>query len=101
MPSQVIHRGATVVCAHSAPATPSTSSPRVTVSGQQVITVLDPYTIAGCPSKPPCAAGNWISGATRVTASGVPVAIFTGQSTTVPNGLPMQARVAQSRVLAT
>jgi hypothetical protein len=101
MPSQILHRGATVMCAHGAQASPVATVPRVTVSGQEIVTLPTPYSIAGCASKPPCATGTWISGASRVTAAGMPVVIFDGQSTSVPNGLKLQPLVAQVRVRAT
>jgi hypothetical protein len=72
------------------------------VSGQQVVTLLDIYSIAACPVSPsPCATGLWRSGATRVKAGGFPVVIFSGQSTCVPTASPMVPRVAQTRVRAT
>jgi hypothetical protein len=101
MPAQILHLGATVLCSHGAPATPVSTFPRVTLSGQPLVTVANPYSIAGCSSDPPCATGQWTSGATRVTAGGAPVAIFSGQSTSVPNGTPMSPVTAQTRVLAT
>ncbi len=103
MPDQILHRGAIVECSHTpGQATPQTSFSRVKVSRQEVVTLLDIYSIAACPvSISPCATGLWISGATRVAAGGFPVVIFSGQSTCVPTGSPMVPRVAQTRVLAT
>jgi hypothetical protein len=104
MPSPVIDVGATVQCSHAGSATvvPST---RVTLSGQAVVTVLDIYSIAGCSlsgtSTPPCATGQWTSGARRVFTMGIAVAISSGTSTCVPTGTPMQAPQTQTRVLAT
>jgi hypothetical protein len=45
--------------------------------------------------------GQWISGAVRVLAGGVPVATMAGASTCIPTGTPMLPVSAQPRVLAT
>ena len=45
--------------------------------------------------------GQWISGAVRVLAGGVPVATMVGASTCIPTGTPMLPVSAQPRVLAT
>lgn len=103
MPDQILHRGAIIECSHTpGRATPQSSFSRVKVSGQEVVTLLDIYSIAACPVSPsPCATGLWRSGATRVKAGGFPVVIFSGQSTCVPTASPMVPRVAQTRVRAT
>ena len=41
------------------------------MSGQEVVTLKDQYSIAGCPLNSPCATGQWTSGAEKVTAGGV------------------------------
>ena len=48
MPAQILHLGATVLCSHGAPATPVSTFPRVTLSGQPLVTVANTYSIAGC-----------------------------------------------------
>jgi hypothetical protein len=102
MPAQILHVGASVNCSHApGKATPDTSFSRVKVSGRDVVTVKDQYSIAGCPLNSPCAKGKWISGAKKVTAGGFAVAIFSGQSTCVPTGNPMMPMSAQTRVRAT
>ena len=105
MPAPVLHLGATVLCSHAGQATPLAPFPRVLLSGQPVVTLTSPYAIAGCaltgtPS-PPCVTGQWLLGATRVMAGGVPLATLAGQSTCIPTGTPMLPVVAQMRVLAT
>lgn len=104
MPSPVIDTGAIVQCSHAGRATVSTSA-RVTLSGQDVVTLLDMYSISGCSlsgtSSPPCASGQWTSGAQRVFVRGVAVAVSSGASTCVPTGSPMQVIRSQTRVLAT
>jgi len=40
MPAPMLHLGATVLCSHAGQATPVAPFPRVTVSGQPVVTVF-------------------------------------------------------------
>lgn len=104
MPAPVLHLGAVVLCSHAGPATPTTPFPRVLLSGQPAVTIASPYTITGCAltgSAPPCVTGQWITGAVRVLAGGVPLATMTGASTCIPTGTPMLPVSAQPRVLAT
>jgi hypothetical protein len=108
MPGALLHVGATVVCAHppggqAAPTAPP-PNPRVLVSGQPIVTLTTPYTIAGCPFVPPggngpCATAQWTSGAQRVRANNVPVLLVDSQSTCVPTGTPLIPRVTQTRVV--
>lgn len=105
MPAPALHLGAVVTCSHAGTALPAAPFPRVLVSGQPVVTLSSPYVIAGCAltgtGAPPCVTGQWISGAVRVLAGGVPVATMTGASTCVASGTPMLPLSAQVRVLAT
>lgn len=104
MPGPILHLGATVLCSHGGQATPSAPMPRVTVSRQPITTVAAPYLIAGCPFPPvsggPCVTAQWIVGATRVLAGGVPVVIQTGTAICAPTGVPLLAVAAQPRVVA-
>lgn len=105
MPVPALHLGAVVTCSHAGVATPAAPFPRVLLSGQPVVTLSSPYVIAGCAlsttATPPCVSGQWLSGAVRVVAGGVPVATMAGASTCVPTGTPMLPISAQPRVLAT
>ncbi|CAG9170131.1 hypothetical protein LMG23992_01475 [Cupriavidus laharis] len=105
MPAPVLHLGATVLCSHAGQATPLSPVPRVLLSGQPAVTLASPYAVAGCAltgsPNPPCATGQWLAGAVRVMAMGVPLATMAGQSTCVPTGTPMLPVAAQTRVLAT
>jgi uncharacterized Zn-binding protein involved in type VI secretion len=104
MPAPILHLGATVLCSHAGQANPIAPFARVLVSSQAVVTTMALYTIAGCAlastSTPPCAAGQFISGATRVLAGGLPVATLAGASVCTPTGSPLAPLVAQTRVLA-
>jgi hypothetical protein len=105
MPAPILHLGATVLCSHAGQATPLAPFARVMLSGQPVVTLASPYAVAGCAltgtPAPPCATGQWIAGATRVLAGGVPLATMAGSSTCIPTGTPLLPVVAQARVLAT
>ena len=105
MPAPILHLGATVQCSHTGTATPTAPYPRVTVSGQAVVTLSTTYAVAGCAltgtPNPPCVTGQFVVGASRVTAGGSPVATMTGSSTCTPTGTPLMPISAQTRVLAT
>lgn len=105
MPAPILHLGATVLCQHAGPAQPSTPFPRVSVSGQPVVTIASPYVVTGCAltgsPNPPCATGQWLVGATRVLAGGVPVAIQSGTATCIPTGTGLLPVAVQPRVSAT
>jgi hypothetical protein len=105
MPAPVLHLGATVLCTHAGQATPLAPFARVLVSGQPVVTLASPYAVVGCALTgtvvPPCLTGQFMTGALRVLAGGVPLATLVGSSVCTPTGTPMLPVVAQPRVLAT
>jgi hypothetical protein len=100
-----MHLGAVVTCSHAGPAQPTAPVPRVLLSGQPVVTIASPYVVTGCAltgsPTPPCVTGQWLVGAVRVLAGGVPVALMTGTSTCIPTGTPMLPLSVQPRVLVT
>lgn len=105
MPAPILHLGATVTCLHAGPAQPLTPFPRVLVSGQPVVTLATPYAVSGCSlsgsGAPPCVTAQWVMGAVRVTAGGVPVVLQTSTAVCTPTGTGLLPLVAQTRVLAT
>jgi hypothetical protein len=105
VPAPILHLGASVLCSHAGQATPLSPTPRVLLSGQPAVTLVSPYSVAGCslPSNAggPCITGNWLSGAVRVLANGAPVLLMTGSSTCVPTGTPLLPVSAQTRVMGT
>jgi hypothetical protein len=105
MPTPIIHLGATVMCTHAGSAQAASPFPRVTVSGQPVVTLSTMYVVAGCAltstPTPPCVSGQWVVGAVRVLAGGVPVAVQSGTSIATPTGTPMLPLVVQPRAMAT
>ena len=103
MPGTLLHVGATVMCMHGGQAQPTVPNPRVTVGGQPIVTQSTTYTIAGCPFVPPggtgpCVTAQWITGAVRVTAGGVPVLLKDSQATCVPTATGLNIVVTPIRV---
>jgi len=105
MPGFLLHLGATVLCAHGGQAMPASPNPRVTVGGQPITTQPLPYMVAGCPgippTVPPCVTAQWITGATRVMASGQPVLLQDSQAICTPTGTPLTIVASQVRVKGT
>lgn len=81
MPGPLLHVGMTAICPHGGQISAIPSNVRVTVSGQNVVTVADTFPIAGCtfaPAAPhPCVLTKWIVPATRVSVLGQPVLLDT------------------------
>ncbi len=104
MPGFLVHLNAMVTCSHAGLAQPNAPNPRVTVSGQAIVTMACPYTITGCTAPsvqlPPCVAGLFTAGAVRVLSNGSPVAVAAGPSTCAPNLTPLLVVVTQTRVSA-
>jgi hypothetical protein len=104
MPGFLVHFGATVLCSHGGQALPTAVQPRVLVSGQPVVTLTAPYTVAGCALPPPpaangpCVTAQFVDGATRVFAEGVPVLLLDSQAICVPTATPLIIAVTQVRV---
>lgn len=105
MSGSLLHVGATVLCSHAGQAQPTSPNPRVLVSGQSIVVQTTPYTVTGCTLPPPptangpCVTAQWVTGATRVFASGVPVLLLSSQAICAPTGTPLQPTVAQTRVI--
>ena len=104
LPGFLLHLGATVLCAHGGQAQPTAPQPRVMVSGQPVTTLAAPYVVAGCALPPPpgangpCITAQFVMGATRVLAVGVPVLLLDSQAICAPTGTPLLIAVTQPRV---
>ena len=104
MPGPLLHVGASVLCAHGGTATPTAPNPRVLVSGQPTVTMAAPYVIAGCAFPPPpvangpCVTAQWVLGALRVKASGLPVLLQDSQAICAPTGTPLNIVMTQMRV---
>jgi len=98
-----------VSCLHKGMATPQPTglSLKVLVCGLPVMLVGPPaYQIAGCTLPPaaggPCATAVWTSGATKVQASGLPIAAQNGIGLCAPTatGLLIDASLLQPKVQA-
>ena len=104
MPGFLLHVGATVQCLHAGAATPTNINPRVSVSGQPIVTLPTTYTVAGCPfvapngSPLPCLTAQWVTAATRIQSGGIPVLLQDSQAVCAPNGTPVFITVTQTRV---
>lgn len=103
MSGMLLHQGATVMCVHGGQAQPTSPNPRVKVAGQQIVTQPAPYTVAGCPFVAglvpmPCLTAQWIVGAQRIRAGGVPVLLRDSQAACVPNGTGVNVVATQFRV---
>jgi hypothetical protein len=107
MPGFLLHLGATVLCSHAGQATPTVVNPRVTVSGQPIVTIASPYVVAGCvlPTPPaangPCVTAQFITAATRITSNGQPVLLLDSQAVCAPTGTPLLVVTTQTRVTGT
>ena len=110
MASELFHVSASAQCPHqSGQVQVVSTNTRVKVSGQAVATVVDTFTIAGCPQPasnlPPCATVRWTVAATRVKVMGNAVVLKSSQGTVftaaqAPQG-PPSITVTQSRVKGT
>jgi len=107
MAASLLHAGATVLCLHAGQAQPVSSSPRIKLGGQPVVTQPTVYTVAGCTLPPPpaangpCVTATWVTAATRVRADQVPVLLQGGQALCAPTGTGLNVVVAQVRVRGT
>ncbi len=91
MPGFLLHTNATVMCAHGGQAQPAVPFPRVTVNGMAIATMASPHVITGCPFAPPggngpCVTAQWLIGATRIMAGGMPVLLQSSVATCVAHG---------------
>jgi hypothetical protein len=104
MPGFLLHVGATVICAHGGQAMPIVPFPRVTVNGLPIVTQPNPYAVAGCGltgSAPPCVTAQWVTGAMRVLAGGLPVLLMDSQAICAPSGGNLVIVQTQTRVTGT
>lgn len=113
MPGPIAHAGMAATCPHGGSAQAIPATPRVLVSGQPAVTLVDTYPVAGCPFQVPVGAGTkpqpcvriqWLAPAARVTVLGQPVVLATStgialSAEQIPQGPPIVAAV-QPRVVA-
>ncbi len=104
MPGFLLHVGAVVQCMHGGMAQATAPNPRVKVMGQPIVTQVAPWTIAGCTFPPPpvangpCVTAQWVMGATRIKANGMPVLLQDSQALCVPTGTGLIISMTQTRV---
>jgi hypothetical protein len=106
MPGPVQILTTTVLCAHAGKAAALTPSPRVSITGQPVLTLATTFSVAGCTfpaissGGPPCVTAQFTTGATRVQSGGQPLLLADSQGTSMPNGTPLIVIPSQVRVVA-
>jgi hypothetical protein len=102
MPGFLLHAGSILRCSHGGEATPVTPNPRVTVSGQPIVSQTSDFVIAGCALAVAdrCVTARFTTAASRVQASGVPVLLDTSQAVCMPTGTPLHIIQTQTRVTA-
>jgi hypothetical protein len=105
MPGFLLHLGAQVQCVHVGQAQPTSTTPRVFVMGQSIVTQANLYAIVGCTfpalsggTQPPCVTAQWTSAATRVFANQLPVLLLDSQALCTPTGTPLLILATQMRV---
>ncbi len=104
MPGYLLHEGASVICSHGGQAQAIIKNPRVKVNGRAIVMRTSPYRITGCPNPPPtastgpCQIANWVSAATRVRASKMPVLLRDSQAQCIPTPVPLRIIATQMRV---
>jgi hypothetical protein len=106
MPGPLLTVASVINCAHGAPAQATVPNARVLLGGQPVVTMAAPHVIAACPfnisgAPSPCVMANWVVGAVRVLAGGMPVLLQSSQAVCVPNGTPVIISATQPRVIGT
>jgi uncharacterized Zn-binding protein involved in type VI secretion len=105
MPSPILDQGAVITCAHGGAAPVTEVNSRVLVGGQPVLTLPAASIISGCPlpvahGTTPCRTGEFLTGATRVTAMGQALVLADSLSVTAPSATPLLVAGAQQRVTA-
>lgn len=105
MPGPLLHVGASVMCPHGGQAQPAEPNRRVWVAGQPTVTMSMVFTVTGCglvgPAQEgggPCVIATWVTGATRVTAGGVPLLLADSVAVCSPTGTPLTTARTQTRV---
>lgn len=98
MGSPLLTAASGMACAHGGSAVAMGTSHRVTVLGAQALCVGDAVVVAGCPAVPTCLSFPLI-GASRVLASGRPVAVAIAPTASPGGGYEVVVS-SQQRVLA-
>ena len=104
MPGPILHAGAIIQCMHGGMLQPTMPNPRVKVSGQPIVMQAAPFTIAGCTFPPPpagngpCVTAQFVVGAIRVKANGIPVLLQDSTAVCAPTGTGILITATQPRV---
>jgi hypothetical protein len=102
MPGNLLHQDALVTCLHMGQARPTVTNPRVKVSGRPVILQPTIFSITGCTLSSnaggPCLTAQWVSAATRIRCSGLPLLLGDSQAICAPTGTGLDVKLTQTRV---
>jgi hypothetical protein len=104
LPGFLVNLTTIVTCTHQGIAKPTMTVPNVLVMGQPIVVWTSPYVVAGCTLPPPpvangpCVKAAFLTGATRVSANGIPVLLQDSQALCAPSGTPLQIKPPPTRV---
>ena len=106
MPGYLLSVGASVICMHGGQAQALVPNLRVKAAGQPTFQQPNPWTVTGCPhtvsgAPLPCVTAQWITAATRVRSSGLPLLLDDSLAICAPNGTGVSIQATQARVKAT
>jgi hypothetical protein len=102
MADALLHENATVQCVHQGRAQPTTTNQRVKVGGQATITQPATYTVT-CTAPPQnrCATAQFLTAATRVRSSGIPLLLKSSEAKCIPTGTGLNVITTQTRAQGT
>ena len=103
MPGFLLNASSSIICAHGGQVQATAPNPRVRAGGAPVVVMTAPHAVVGCPfnvgvTLVPCVTAQWVVGATRVRAGGMPVLLQDSQAVCAPNGTPVTVVMTQPRV---
>jgi hypothetical protein len=102
MPGFLLTTTTPLLCAHGGQARAIAPSPRVRAAGAPVLTQGSPLLVGGCPNNPPsglpCLTAQFMTGAVRVRANGLPVLLQDSVSACSPTPTPLTVVPLQTRV---
>lgn len=103
MPGFLLHKGATIKCAHNGTVEATAPVTNVLVDGKPIVVKPVPHGVTACTfnvsgSPQPCITARWNTAATRIKSYGNPVLLKDSQATCDPNNTPVVITVTQTRV---
>lgn len=102
MGNPLLTAASAVLCSHGGSGFPIVSEPRVRSDGQPLIALDSPWVNSGCPGAGPagirCSTATWLSGTSRVLASGRPLVSASSIGRTSPDVGNISILLSQDRV---